>query len=143
MEGEMISGAPRVFIYRGDQCGKVRKFFFVPQEADEFNRAEFTVCVDVAVQQVGFQHTAALLCDSWSHSQAGHSGQGSIRVQAVDSHDIHPIAQGTVVRYTMVQSSITNTASDLLPMANMAGNAVSATQQRLRAVKFRRRERLT
>lgn len=75
MEGEMISGAPRVVINGGNQCRKVWKFFFVPQEAEKFNRTEFTVCVDLAVQQMGFQHASALLSNGWAYTQAGHAWQ--------------------------------------------------------------------
>src|SRR5690554_1826009 len=111
MEGEMISGAPRVVIYRCDQCGKVRKFFFVPQEADEFYRAEFTVCVDIAVQQVRFQYTTPPLRDGGTHPQTGDPRQRAVRAQAMYPHDIYAVAQGTVVRYPVIQGTVTDAAT--------------------------------
>src|SRR5690606_41658340 len=87
MEREMISGAPRVVVDGGDQGGKVRKFFFVAQEAHELDSAEFTVSVEVTVQQVCLKHTTSLVGDGRAYAQAGDAGQG-LRCQTVDANDV-------------------------------------------------------
>src|SRR5690606_222235 len=128
MEGEMISGAPRVVINGGDQCRKVRKLFFVPQEADEFNSAEFTVCVDVTVQQMGFKHAAPKLSDGRAHPQTRHAGQRGVS-KSMSAHNVDAITQRAHIRYEVIQSSITNTAPNFLPVAHMAADPVGVPKQ--------------
>src|SRR5690606_17731402 len=101
MEGEMISGAPRIVVNRGDQGGKVWKFLFVAQEAQEFDRTEFTVSVDIAVQEVRFEDAPPLLGDGGSDSQAGHAGQWPVG-EAMNAHHVDAVADGAVFRNPVI-----------------------------------------
>ena len=134
MEGEMISGAPRVVVNGGDQGRKVWKFLFIAQEADEFNSAEFTVSVDVAIQQVCFEHAPPLFGDGGAHAQTGHTGQRAIG-QAMCAHNINSIAQRTGFGDVMVQRAITDAAANFLTVYDSASDAIGVPQQALRTLK--------
>src|SRR5690606_564885 len=141
MEGEMISGAPRVVVDGGDQSGKVWKMLFVPQEADELDSAQFTVSVDIAVQQVCLKHPTALLRDGGAYPEAGYAGQWRLR-QAVHFHDVHSVAQGAGFGDAVIKCAIADAAANFLPMADMPADAIGVAQQATYAFKVARGQRL-
>src|SRR5690606_4864558 len=133
MESEMISGTPRVVVDGGDQGGKVGKLFFVAQEAHEFDSSEFTVSVNVTVEQVCFEHPAAGVGDRGAHAQTGHTGQGLV-VQTVHLDDVDTVAQCKALRHQLVQCAIAYAAPQLLTMTYVMGQAKGIAEQRVGAL---------
>src|SRR5690606_36878168 len=102
MEGKIVASALRIVLDGCDQGRKVRKFFFVPQVLKELNSRQFTVWVDLAIEQMHFEHEPTGLCHGGPHAQAGYAGQwiGSLAVRA---NDVNARSQRALLRCMNVQ----------------------------------------
>lgn len=63
-------------VHGGGKCRQIRKLFFVPQVLQEFDAHEFTVSVDIGIEDVGLKQDSAVVFDGRANAKAGNTGEG-------------------------------------------------------------------
>jgi hypothetical protein len=63
-------------VHGGGKSRQIGKFFFVPQVLQEFDAHEFTVSVNIGVEDVCLKQDSAVVFDSRAHAKASNSGKG-------------------------------------------------------------------
>src|SRR5690606_32929608 len=88
---------------------------------------EFTVCIDMPVQQVDLEHDASRIGNRGPDPQAGHAVQGMV-CQAVRADEINTRSRGATGRNANVQGGIAQTATQLLAVNHVAADSESVSQ---------------